>query len=168
MAWNRGKDFELKVREQLESYDKCDLLRLYDVMTGYLNIKNPSDLIVYQYPIMLYWDCKSLKGNTLNFNELTQLENMLDHSKRRGVIAGFFIWYIDHKETYWVDADFINALKQSGEYKSLNIKHLRVWCKLDEHKNKNVILVESKTPRIFPVYNFESFFNTINVEDNYR
>ena len=165
MAWNRGKDFELIVREQLQNYSEetknsVDSVRLYDVTMGYVHIKNPSDLIVYKKPNMFYWECKSTEGNTLHFNRLTQLDDILDHTKTDGIIGGFFIWYIDHKETYWVNAKFVAKLKSCSDkvYKSLNIKDLREWAKLG---TKDVILVESRTPRVNPVYNFETFFNTV-------
>lgn len=153
MSKNRGKDFESKVSEAIKSLGIC-IERLYDVTSGHLGIHTPSDFIAYKYPSMYYLECKSITGNTLRIADIRQFDDLLVRSKYDGVFAGLLIWYIDCKETFWVDIRYINKIKNEG-LKSLNRKNLEV-------ENSNYVrLIDATYPRIYGKYDFSNFFSII-------
>lgn len=157
MAKNRGKELEEKIKDAFEKFDKCELnyLRLYDITMGYKNIKNPSDFIAYRYPTQFFIECKSTKGNTLNFHDISQIDDLAERSKTKGTRAGVFIWYIEHKETYWVDIRYILDLRDKLFAKSVNIKNLRAL----ELPNDLVFKLDGVTKRVFTEYDLSSFFD---------
>ena len=102
-----------------------DFIRLYDITMGYFGVKNPCDFVIYKYPLQFYLECKSTNENTYNLSKLTQYEDLLEHSRPNlGIRAGILLWFVEHKETYWIDIRHIEGLKKLG-YKSINIKNLR-------------------------------------------
>lgn len=163
MALNRGKELEEKIKEALEKFDKKELCfqRLYDITMGYKNIKNPSDFIAYKKPTHFYIECKSTKGNTLNFHDISQLDDLADRSITEGVRAGVIIWYIEHKETYWVDIRYILDLRDKLFAKSVNIKNLRTL----ELPNDLVFKIDGITKRVFTDYDLKSFFDYYTQKD---
>ena len=67
----------------------------------------------------------------------------------------FEIWYIDHKETYWVDIKYILDLRDKLCEKSVNIKHLRQL----ELPNNLVFKIDGDVKRVFTDYDLRSFFD---------
>ena len=65
--------------------------RLYDVTSGYSGIAGVSDFICYKFPFIFLIDCKSHSGNTVNFNDFSQYERMLEYKDVYGLIAGTMI-----------------------------------------------------------------------------
>ena len=121
---NRGKDFESRLKLQLEKLQpKITIDRLYDTTMGYKNIYNPCDFIIYSYPNILYVECKAIHGKYLNFNShirKTQWDALLCKSKTNGVIAGILCWFIDYDKTVFVPITHLDNLK-TNDYKSFNI-----------------------------------------------
>lgn len=153
MASRRGKEFENKIEEALIKLRENGVIyqRLYDVTMGYQGVHNPCDFLVYKYPSIYYVECKSILGNTLNFGAVTQFEDLLNASSVNGVVAGVLVWYIEHKETYWVNIKFAEQLRNSGK-KSLNIKDLK------DIRNESVYKIDGVTKRIYTDYSLKSFF----------
>ena len=156
MAVDRGKELEGKFEEALDLLRDYNVgyTRLYDVTMGYKGIKNPCDFIVYKKPTEFYVECKSSNENTVNFSRLTQYEDLLERSEIDGIRAGFFIWYVEHKETYWVDVKYVKKLKENN-YKSINIKDLRN----QNFPNDFIFKIDGVTKRIFTDYDLKSFFD---------
>lgn len=151
MGVNRGKDFEECIREACEAVADTSVTRLIDPQAGYAGIRNICDFIVYHYPTQFFLECKSIKGNTLNFkSDITknQWDGMLEQSKVRGVVAGVIVWFIDHDQTIFVPIQSLEEMRQCGE-KSFNVTKWSVddWFHIDGRKK-----------RIYFEYDMEKFF----------
>lgn len=124
---NRGKDFEKAIRQSFEKVPQVSFDRLQDPTAGYSGISNICDFIAFKYPFQYYFECKSIRGNTLNFkSNITkkQWQGLLEKNKITGVFAGVLIWFIDYDITLFVNIDELKKLKDNGA-KSLNIKDIR-------------------------------------------
>ena len=129
--------------------------RLYDVTTGYISQSNPCDFIIYKYPSILYLECKSVHGNTLNFKSdirENQWESLLQYSKVKGVNAGIICWFIDNDITIYLDINDLQYLKEQGN-KSFNIK-----------KDIPSTIVYGKKRRVFFDYDLRSFLKEISYD----
>lgn len=151
MGVNRGKDFEECIREACEAVSDTSVTRLIDPQAGYAGIRNICDFIVYHYPTQFFLECKSIKGNTLNFkSDITknQWDGLLEQSKVRGVVAGVIVWFIDHDQTIFVPIQSLEEMRQCGE-KSFNVTKWSVddWFHIDGRKK-----------RIYFEYDMEKFF----------
>jgi len=125
---------------------------------GYAKIDNPCDFIVYKYPNILYLECKTVHGNTLNFKSDirdNQWYKLLEYSTTYGVIAGIICWYIDWDITVFLPIEYLQAMKEEG-YKSFNIRK-------DINKIPRVIL-DGKKKRVFFEYDLEKFLEEISYE----
>lgn len=60
-------------------------------MGGYYGVSNVSDFICYSCPLIYLIDCKTHKGNTLNFSDFSQYESMLKYKDIEGLFAGTVI-----------------------------------------------------------------------------
>lgn len=158
MATSRGKEFETFVKRDLEKVEGVVIIRLYDPVGGYVNVKNLCDFILYRKPNMFCLECKSIKGNTLSYDNISQYDDLVKHSGYDGVESGVLIWYIEHKEVYWVNAEYMRTQREKLNKKSINIKDLRVACLL----KGDVIKIDCEIKRINPVCDFTSFFNKFN------
>lgn len=151
MGVNRGKNFEDCIREACEAVPDTSVTRLIDPQAGYAGVRNICDFIVYKYPTQFFLECKSIKGNTLNFkSDITenQWNGMLEQSKVRGVVAGVIVWFIDHDKTIFVPIQELEEMKQSG-HKSFNVTA--------EYSDYYFHLAGRKK-RIYFEYNMENFF----------
>lgn len=150
MAANRGKKFELKVREDLSKIQELSLDRLTDNMSGYLNIKNVSDLIFYKYPFICYCEVKSHLGNTFPLANLTQYEKLIAKKGIKGVRAGVVLWFIDHDRVLWVPIEAFERLKKEDK-KSINVKM--------DYEEYNVIQIPSQKRRVFMDSDYSVLFS---------
>lgn len=158
MGINRGKQFEDKLKEQFEKLDNTVVIRLYDVTTGYLNQNNICDFIVYKDGTLNLFECKAIKGNTLNFKSHireNQWEGLLKESYKPGVNAGIIVWFIDRDETYFIDIQDLEYLKQFGN-KSFNPK-------IDLETTPVCEIIGTKK-KVFFEYNLEKFLKEIRYE----
>lgn len=119
---NRGKDFEAQIRDALIRVPHTTVDRLPDQMTGYKGSTNICDFIAYHYPHQYYLECKCCYGNTLHFSNITETQwsGLLDRAEFPSVVAGYFIWFIDHDITLFVSAKTMKRLRDAGD-KSFNI-----------------------------------------------
>lgn len=140
MAVNRGKSFELKVREDLKKVPGISIDRLTDSMSGYYNVKNISDLIFYRYPFICYGEIKSHLGNTFPLANLTQYEKLLTKKDIKGVRAGVILWFIEHDKVLWVPIKTFERAKQDG-LKSISVKM--------DFEKYNILEIPSVKRRVF-------------------
>lgn len=155
MGQNRGKDFENKVREDLGLVEGVSVDRLPDQMNGFKGGTNICDFIVYKYPNIIFLECKSCYGNTLNFSNISQLDSLTKKVGIKGCIPGVMIWFIDHDLTLFVKAEGLQRLKDSG-CKSVNAKTYNLNLYLDEY-----VVVPGKKRRIFFDYDMETFLKEV-------
>lgn len=151
MGVNRGKDFEDCIREACEAVPDTSVTRLIDPQAGYAGVRNICDFIVYKYPTQFFLECKSIKGNTLNFkSDITknQWDGLLEQSKVRGVVAGVVVWFIDHDQTIFVPIQNLEEMRQLGE-KSFNVTKWSIddWFHIPGRKK-----------RVYFEYDMEKFF----------
>ena len=123
MAKSHGKQFELKVREDLKKVPGISSDRLVDVQNGFFGVRNVSDLIFYRYPFICYGEIKSHLGNTFPIANLTQYEKLLAKKGIKGVRAGVILWLINHNHVIWIPIETFEQMKNDN-VKSFNIKML--------------------------------------------
>lgn len=150
MAQNKGKQFELKVRECLRQVPGISIDRLYDVQAGFKNISNISDIIFYRYPFICYGEIKSHKGNTFPIANLTQYEKLLAKKGIKGVRAGVILWFIEKDKVCWVPIETFEQLVLDGK-KSVNINML-------ESKDYKIFEIPSIKKRVFMDTDYTKLF----------
>lgn len=153
MSVNRGKDFEAVIRKSIEKVENTFIVRLPDPTNGYLGVRNISDFLVYNYPLLYILECKSVHGNILPFSNITdnQWKGMLDASKISGVVAGVICWWIDHDVTKFIPIQLLKSLKDNGS-KSIRFDVIA-------SNGHHVIDIFGKKKRVFFDYDMETFFS---------
>lgn len=127
MAVNRGKEFEQQVREAFERVPDTAVLRLIDPQAGYSGVSNICDFVMYNHSTIYFIECKCHYGNTLPFNCITQNQwsGLRKMAKIPGVVAGYFVWFIDHDLTVFVSSDTMYSLMCEGK-RSLSVNDARI------------------------------------------
>lgn len=123
MAINKGKAFEAIFKaDWKKSFPKGTIDRLYDQVSGYKTISNISDFLGYNYPFIYYLECKSHKGGTWNFDNLTQYDKLCTKIGIKGVMAGVVLWMIERDLIVYLPITTIKKMKEDG-LKSFNVKN---------------------------------------------
>lgn len=171
MAVDRGKEFEANIDSHLEALQpEIDYLRLRDLVYQnpktkqyYKGLKNPSDFIASSETTnkRYYIECKAINSNDLNFSKVSQMDDLLKHSKNKGVRAGILVWYIEHQRTFWVDVKYADALRNEGKA-SILYSYVDSYIKDNGNNPLNPIYeIPSVTQKINSVYDFKEFFNIL-------
>jgi hypothetical protein len=159
MGQNRGKQFEMVIKESFLKVPNVSIDRLPDPMAGYAGIKNICDFIVYKEPYEYYIECKSVHGNTLPFSNITdnQWKGLLEKSKIKGVRAGIICWWVDKDVTLFLPIQLLASLRGQGKksvrfddncYKYVDVKPYYVY---------SVYQIKGKKKRVFFDYDMKSF-----------
>lgn len=122
MAENRGKKFEKVIREAFEKVPDISIDRLHDQTTGFKGSQNICDFIVYKKPYEFYIECKSVRGASLPFSNITntQYSGLLEKSKIPGVYAGIICWFIDKDVTVYIPIQILSEMRYYGKVRSVN------------------------------------------------
>ena len=89
MAKNYGKAFEEKFKKDfLITVPNCSIDRIYDSMSGYKAVTNISDFIGYSFPNIFYLECKTHKGASIPFDNITQYEKLKNKVGIVGIRVG--------------------------------------------------------------------------------
>ena len=129
---SRGKSFEEKFKEDWKkSFPNGSIDRLYDSMTGYASISNVSDFICYNYPNQYYIECKSHKGASIPFTNISQYDKMEQKVGIPGVRAGIVLWLYDKDRVFYIPISTIKQMKQKGQ-KSVGIRSIEEGYKIIE------------------------------------
>lgn len=140
MANNYGKAFEQKFKKDfLKTVPNSTIDRLYDTMSGYKAISQISDYIGYSFPNIFYMECKSHKGASIPFDNITQYSKLLQKVGIPGVRAGVILWLIDKDVVYYIPISTIKQMKKDGK-KSVGISAV---------DNYNIIEIPSVKKRVF-------------------
>lgn len=155
MAVNRGKKFEDVIREAFEKVPGVSIDRLHDQTTGWKGSTNICDFIVYREPYEYYFECKSVRGNTLPFSNITdkQWQGMLEKSQIEGVFAGVIVWYIDKDATFFIPIQVLSHDESIG-HKSMSCKS----C----YEYPSIVEITGKKKRVFFDYDMEKFLNELS------
>lgn len=153
MAYNYGKKFELKFKEDWKkSFSESFLHRLPDQVSGYITTsQNPCDFIGYIYPILFLIECKSVKGNTFPFSNLKQYERLLPYINFKGIAAGVVVWFQEHNKVVWVDISEIKKMKEDNK-KSINILK-------SKEEGYSIIEIPSTKKRVFLDSDYSILYN---------
>lgn len=118
---------------------------MYDPTNGYYGISNICDFIGFHSPFIYYFECKTIKGNTFPFSNLTQYEKLYNKVGIKGVRAGAIIWFYEKDAVLYAPISTITEMKKDGE-KSINYKKL-----VDKlyKKDYNIIMIPSEKKRVF-------------------
>lgn len=144
-----GKRWENNMKKSLPG-----IIRLYDTTNGFAGIKNPCDFIYYVYPYEFLIECKSVQGNTFNFNLITdyQKEQLDYHNHIYGKTSLVCIEFRDAKLCYAIPYELIKQLNNDGK-KSIHymkdkdiinnymmpVKYARTNCSIDEIEFKHFL-----------------------------
>ena len=152
MAVNRGKQFELIIKEEKKKVNNVSVDRIHDQTNGFRGSKNICDFIVYKYPNQFYFECKTVHGDRLPFSNIsdTQWRGLLEKSKIRGVRAGVICWWVDKDVTAYIDITMLENIKSFVGRESIRYDCL---------KSPNFIPIEGKKKRIFFDYDMEEFLS---------
>lgn len=135
------KAFEERVREGwMKSFPNGLIVRLYDNMSGYINISNVSDFIAYEYPNIYFLECKVHKGASIPFSVIPQYDDLIKVAGLQGVRSGVIIYLYDKEKVYYVPAKTIKQMKEDGK-KSVGLKAVK--------EGYRIIDIPSKKLRVF-------------------
>ena len=161
MATNKGKKFERIIKDAFESVPGVSIDRVHDQTTKYKGSKNICDFIVYKEPYEYYIECKSVKGNTLPFSNITdaQWEGLLMKSEIEGVRAGVICWWIEHDRTIYIPIQELDLMRSVG------IKSLR-WDEIDDCDGDTLMLeIKARKKKVYFEYDMKEFLEVM--EDEY-
>lgn len=151
MPVSRGTKFQSNIKRDLLKIPDIIVERLYDVTTGNSGQRTPSDYMVYKYPVLMYVECKSTSSTNLPIRNITQLPDLLDRCQISGVKSYVFVWFVQKKRTFAIDA---RAIQDARKYtKSLNVK----WCE------NNSIEIPCVYKRVFGVYDFSEIIGAMSI-----
>lgn len=155
MGQGRGKEFEQCIREAFEKVPGVSIDRMHDQMTGFKGSQNICDFIVYKEPYEYYIECKSVRGASLPFTNITdtQWNGLLEKSQIEGVFAGIICWWIDKDKTLFLPIQILEQIKKVGG-KSIRYD-------IDDFIGC-VVEMKGKKKRVFFDYDMEEFFNGFN------
>ncbi len=139
---NYGKKFEKKFElDFLKSMPNSTIDRIYDSVSGYKSISNVCDFIGYKEPHIYYIECKSHKGISFPFSNLTQYDKLKEKVGIPGVRAGVVLWLYEHDKVLYVPISTVTSIKNDG-IKSVSLTMLK--------KNKyNIIEIPSIKKRVY-------------------
>ena len=122
MPVNRGKQFELKVREDLvRSFPKGYIYRLPDQMSYYKGSGNPCDILFFIEGNLFLIEAKSVNTSTFNIIEFAQYER-LKEIKVKGVHPLVLIWFIEQDKVIAFPIESVVKMKEEDGLKSINVK----------------------------------------------
>lgn len=136
---NLGKKFEERFKiDWIESFPMSTVTRLYDVTSGYTNISTISDFICYNYPNQFFIECKTHKGASIPFTNITQYDKMIKEVGKPGVRVGVILWLNEKDKVYYVPTSTITKMKEDGK-KSVGIKSVSEGYRIIEIPCKKLI-----------------------------
>ena len=124
MARNYGKAFEDKFKNDFLRMPGSSIDRLYDVMNGYKSIKQISDFIGYVKPNIFYLECKTHKGASIPFDNITQYDDLKSKVGIPGVRAGVILWLYQKDIVMYIPISTITQMKKD-KWKSVGIKAIK-------------------------------------------
>ena len=155
MSVNRGKKFEGVIKESFLKVPNVSIDRLHDQTNGFKGSQNICDFIVYREPYEYYFECKSVHGASLSFNNITdtQWSGLLEKSKIEGVFAGVICWWIDKDVTKFIPIQVLQICKYRG-WKSIRYDVNGYHTSIKE--------IKGKKKRVFFDYDMKGFLNELS------
>ena len=137
-----GKQFERKFKEDfLRTIQESTIDRLVDSVSGYKSISNISDFIGYKKPNIFYFECKTIKGKSFPFANLSQYDKLNNKVGIPGVRVGIVIWYYEYDRVFYIPISTITKIKKDGS-KSISLTTI-------DKKVYNIVEIPSIKKRVF-------------------
>ena len=138
-----GKQFEkVFLKDWKRTFPGSFILRLPDQISGYKTTsKNICDYIGFNKGTLYLLECKSHKGNTLPFQNISQYDKLVENVGIEGVRVGVIIWFYEHDKVWYVPISTISKMKEDGK-KSVNVR-------TDMDLGYNIIEIPSIKKRTF-------------------
>ena len=141
MNSSKGKAFEEKFKDDWKkSFPNGSIDRLYDTTSGYKSVSTVSDFICYNYPYEYYIECKSHKGASFPFTNLTQYDKIKMKVGIKGVRAGVVLWLYEKDKVFYIPISTITQMKIDGK-KSVGLRSIK--------EGYNIIEIPSKKLRVY-------------------
>ena len=139
---NRGKQFEERFEMDWQRvFPDSIIIRITDQMSGYKGAsKNICDFIEFDGNLLYFTECKSGKGASFPFSEISQYDKMLPFVGMKNVRVGVVLWLYEKDLVYYVPVSTITQMKADGK-KSVGIKAY--------NDGYNIKVVPSKKLRVF-------------------
>ena len=154
---NYGKQFEQKFLSDVRRIPGVSIDRLYDTTSGWKNISQISDYVVYKYPEIFYMELKTIHGNTFPITNLTQLAKLSTKIGIKGVRAGVTIWFCDKDRIIYVPIETIIQMQKDG-LKSVNIRTI-------DETDYEFINIPSVKKRVFMDSDYRVLFRNTDYYD---
>ena len=139
---NLGKEFEQKFKlDFLRTMPNSTIDRIYDSVSGYKAISNVCDFIGYKEPNIYYIECKSHKGKSFPFSNLSQYDDLKLKVGIPGVRAGVVLWLYEYDKVLYVPISTVTSIKNDG-IKSVSLTML-------DKKKYNIIEIPSIKKRVY-------------------
>lgn len=130
MTQNYGKAFEARFKEDfIKTFPQGSIDRIYDSVSGYRSISNISDFICYVYPNLIYIECKSHKGASIPFDNISQYDKLKFKVGIPGVRAGVVLWLYEKDFLAYIPISTITKMKEDGK-KSVGLKAIEEGYKI--------------------------------------
>lgn len=150
---NYGKRNETAIREACKRLPDVLCERLWDSLGGKMNLKQPSDFIIYKYPNIFYVEAKSTAGDQLPMANISdfQWKSLSERSKVNGCISGIMVEYrISENEirVFFVNIEDLKQIRHREGKKYLNV----------EEAVEIGIEIETKKKKVNFAYDLKTFF----------
>lgn len=156
MSDNYGKNFEVKFKKDfLKSFSNSTIDRIYDTVNGLYGVSNICDFIGYSYPNIFYLECKTHKGASIPFDNITQYSKLIQKVGIHGVRAGVVLWLYEKDKVYYIPISTIKKMKEDGK-KSVGIKAVE--------EGYNIKEIPSVKKRVFMDSDYSCLMNLVDGE----
>lgn len=117
-----GKQFEKKFYDDWHrTFKKSFLIRVPDQQSGYRGTsQNICDFIGFTDRTLFLLECKTKKGNTFPFQNLTQYSKLVNYEDYENIKSGVILWFYEHDRVVYVSIKTIHKMIDDGK-KSINI-----------------------------------------------
>lgn len=123
MTQNYGKAFEARFKEDfIKTFPEGFIYRLSDQMSGYkFTSSNLCDFICFAKGHLYLIECKSHKGASIPFDNITQYDKLKYKVGIPGVRAGVVLWLYEKDFLAYIPISTITKMKEDGK-KSVGLK----------------------------------------------
>ena len=124
MSRSVGKEFEKKFKDDWIRTVDSFIYRLNDQLSGYkFNSKNICDFICYDYPNLFLIECKTHKGASLPFRNITQYDDLIKFVGIKGIRVGIICWLYEKDIVLYIPISTVSKMKKDNK-KSVGIKSI--------------------------------------------
>ena len=117
-----AKQFEKKFyADWHKTFSKSFLIRVPDQMFGYKNTsKNICDFIGFTNKTLFLLECKTKKGTTFPFQNLTQYSKLVEYEDYDNITAGVILWFYEYDKILFISIQTIHQMINDGK-KSIHV-----------------------------------------------